>query len=74
MYAAAGARIRALRLASGLSQEEFAAAAQMNPKFLWRVEAGRQNLSLRTLARVSRTLGVSISELLRGIGPNGQGA
>lgn len=70
MYAAAGARIRALRLASGMSQEEFAAAAEMNSKFAWRVEAGRQNLSLRSLARVAAALGTSISELLKGVGPN----
>lgn len=70
MSAALGGRVRALRERAGMTQEAFARAAGMNKGYAWRVEAGRQNLSLRSLGRVALVLGVSMSELFDGIEPD----
>lgn len=64
---AVGSRIRELRIASGRSQQSFAEAAGMSNNYAWRVEAGRQNLSLKTLSRIAIALGTSMADLLAGI-------
>jgi len=66
-YAAVGSRIRALRERSGMSQGAFAAAAGMNERYAWRVEHGRQNLSLLTLGRAALALGVSPAAFFEGV-------
>ena len=64
---AVGLRIRQLRIETGHSQQSFSEAAGMSNNYAWRVEAGRQNLNLKTLSRIAFALGVSMSELLNGI-------
>ena len=39
----------------------------MDANYLWRIEAGRQNLSLRNVARLAKALELTLSELLEGI-------
>ena len=39
----------------------------MDANYLWRIEAGQQNLSLRNVARLAKALGVTLSDLLAGI-------
>lgn len=67
LFKAVGARVRQIRTERGLSQSDFAAAAGLSPKYAWRVEDGRQNLNLRTLARVALALEVEMAELLVGV-------
>jgi len=62
-----GDRIKQTRVAAGLSQEGFAKAAGMSAGFVWRIEEGRQNLGLKSLARVAFALNVSMADLLSGI-------
>ena len=56
-----------LREERGLRPGQLAEAASMDPNYLWRIEAGRQNLSLRNVARLAKALGVTLAALLDGI-------
>ena len=62
-----GARIRALRERSGLTQREFAARAGFNPAFTGRIERGLQNLTLAGIGRVAMALGVPVAALFDGV-------
>lgn len=61
---ALGIAIRKLREKTGLSQEKFAAKAGIDRTYQTSVENGRRNVSLLTLDRISRALGVNTGELL----------
>ncbi len=58
-----GARIRALRLASGLTLRRVAADASVTESFLSQVERGVASPSIATVQRIARALGQSIAEL-----------
>ena len=60
-----GARVRALRDALGLTQEQLAERADMHWTFVSGVERGRRDPRLNTIARLARALGVTPDELLR---------
>ena len=53
-----GQRIRALRMAAGLTQEDLAGRIGMAVTNIHRIEAGTQNLTLRTVVRVAQGLQV----------------
>lgn len=57
-----GKRLRALRSARGLRQDAVE-AKRLNYKYLQRIEAGRCNLTLRTLQKVASALEVKIEDL-----------
>jgi transcriptional regulator with XRE-family HTH domain len=59
-----GARIRAERRASGLSQEEAAGLAQVGYKHWQEIEGGRANPTVRTLVRIAEALGVDLCAIL----------
>jgi len=61
-----GARIRALRLAAGLTQAELARRTGIHRPNIARVEAGRHTPSLETLARVAAAIGVPTTRVLTG--------
>lgn len=69
-YQAVGSRIRAVREASGLSQEALAAAAGIDRNMVGRAERGLQNLSLLTIGRLSLALDVAPASLLEGVTPD----
>lgn len=58
------ARIRTLRQARGLSVQELAVRCDMERSNLSRIEAGRSNLTLRTLCVLSVMLDADLQELL----------
>ena len=58
-----GARIRALRLASGLTLRRVAADSSVTESFLSQVERGVAAPSIATVQRIARALGRSIAEL-----------
>ncbi len=62
-----GARVRALRDERGLTQADLAHVSGMDRSQLAAVEAGRRNVTLANLARLSRALGVTLSHLLDGV-------
>jgi transcriptional regulator with XRE-family HTH domain len=57
-------RIRALRVAQGLSLEELAARAHLSPSSLSRIESGRRRLALDQLVTLARALDTTIDQLV----------
>ena len=57
-----GQRIRYYRLQNGLSQEQLALTAGINPAFLGHLERGLKSPTMTTLDKIVEALGVSYSE------------
>lgn len=64
---AVGLRIREVRTAKGLSQENLAEAAGLHPTFISNLERGYRVPTVPTLLRIAAGLGVAPGELLDGI-------
>jgi transcriptional regulator with XRE-family HTH domain len=62
-----GDRIRDLRESRALSQEAFAANCGLDRTYISGIERGKRNVSLRNIETLANTLGVSLSELMKGI-------
>ena len=62
-----GAAIRQKRKASRFTQEVLAEKSDLHPNYVGRVERGEEHVSLISLQRVAKALGVRISELLKDI-------
>ena len=62
-----GARIRELRLATGLSQEKFALKIGMDRTYFSSVEAGKRNISIVNLEKIANGLDLTLSELFKGV-------
>ncbi len=57
-------RVFDLRTKAGLTQEQAAESAGVEPKYWINLEAGRANPTLATLAAVAAAVGVSLAELM----------
>ena len=57
-------RVFELRTKAGLTQEQAAESAGVEPKYWISLEAGRANPTLATLAAVAAALDISLAELL----------
>jgi len=62
-----GQRVRGLRKEQGYSQENFAAACAMDRTYMGGIERGERNPTLRNIAKIAQTLGITISELMDGV-------
>ena len=62
-----GSNVRSLRLELGLSQEELANRTGLHRTYVSSVERGQRNISLDGIRRLAEQLGVSASDLLRGV-------
>jgi ribosome-binding protein aMBF1 (putative translation factor) len=60
---ALGRRIRQLRNVKGWSQEYLADEAGMHRTYLWGIEQGVRNPSIRHLSQIADALGVSVASL-----------
>lgn len=60
-----GARLRAARLAKGLSARQLAAQAEVTPAYLSRLENGQLSPTVSTLSRVMQALGEPVALLFR---------
>ena len=58
-----GKRVRELRLAKGLSQEELAYRAGVHRTYLGGIERGERNPALKNISAIAEALGVTLSEL-----------
>ena len=58
-----GDRVRELRKARQLSQEELAHRAGVHRTYLGSIERGERNPSLKNMTAIAEALGVSLSEL-----------
>lgn len=62
-----GERVRELRREKGFSQEAFAEKCGLHRTYISGIERGKRNVSLRNIEVIAQALGISISELMRGI-------
>jgi DNA-binding XRE family transcriptional regulator len=60
-----GQRVRLLRKASGVTQQELADRCGMFRTYISRIENGTANPSLQVLANLAELFGISISHLIR---------
>jgi len=60
-----GEKVRKLRRARGLSQEELAFRAGIHRNYLGGIERGERNPALDNIAAIAKALGVDLSELVR---------
>jgi len=58
-----GKRVRELRLARGLSQEEMAFKIGVHRTYLGGIERGERNPSLKNIAAIAMALDISLREL-----------
>ena len=58
-----GQRLRELRLAKGLSQEELAFKVGVHRTYLGSVERGERNPALKNIASIARALDITLREL-----------
>ena len=67
-----GWNLRRLRVAKGLSQERLALESEIDRSYVGRVERGKENVTVSTLAAFARVLEVDVSALFSPIDPNAQ--
>jgi transcriptional regulator with XRE-family HTH domain len=63
LLAELGHRVRAARLAADLSQQQAATKADVDFRYYQRLEKGRINPTVRTLARVAKAFGMTVWDL-----------
>lgn len=61
---ALGKRIKRLRKKAGLTQEELATKINVSTTHVGLVETGKRRMSLKTLQKVARALGVKVRDIL----------
>ena len=59
-----GSRIRKLREEQNISQQDLAAQCNFEKSNVSRIEAGKTNITIKTLYLISKALSVSIKELV----------
>jgi transcriptional regulator with XRE-family HTH domain len=64
LYRQVGKKIREVRESKNLSQQALADMCNFEKSNLSRIEAGRNNLTLKTLKKIANSLGVQIKDLL----------
>ncbi|WP_235739014.1 helix-turn-helix domain-containing protein [Nocardioides alcanivorans] len=61
-----GARFRAIRHATGLSQDKYAKHLGVHFSLIGHIERGTRNLTLQTIERLAERMGVTTDDLLCG--------
>ncbi len=62
-----GKRIREIREKVEMSQKDLAYSADLDRSYIASVESGQRNISIVNLEKIANSLGVSLSELFKGI-------
>ncbi|WP_414732289.1 helix-turn-helix domain-containing protein [Acetobacterium carbinolicum] len=62
-----GKRIRNYRLKMGFSQEQLAEKAHCHPTYIGQIERGEKNPTIESIEKITRALGISLSQLLEKI-------
>jgi XRE family transcriptional regulator, regulator of sulfur utilization len=57
-------KIKKLRKAKGITQDQLAELSGLNRTHVYRLESGKQSMTLRTLKIIADTLGVKIRDLV----------
>lgn len=58
-----GLRIRQLRMAKGLTQEQLADLSGISRQYIGDVERGERNIAIVNIEKIARALGVTLREL-----------
>jgi transcriptional regulator with XRE-family HTH domain len=61
---ALGARLRTLRVAAGMTQEQLASAGGLHWTYVGQIERGQRNLTYKNIVRLANGLGITASELV----------
>jgi len=69
VYKNAASRIKEYRNKAGLTQEQLAHKADIEPSFLAHIEAGQKGFSLETLEKIAKALNVSMDVFFKEIQP-----
>lgn len=67
MLARFGNRVRELRRKKGLSQEALALEAGLDRSYVGGVERGERNVSLVNIKKLAAAIGVSVSDITKGM-------
>ena len=67
LYGQLGATVRRLRLKRGWSQDVMADKSGLHRAHIGEIERGQTNVTLQTLKTLADTLGVRITDLLKGL-------
>jgi transcriptional regulator with XRE-family HTH domain len=59
-----GNNLRKVRLAKGISQENLAELANLHRTYVSSVERGERNVTLETIEKLAKALGVSMAKLM----------
>ena len=62
-----GGTVRALRLKKGWSQDVFADKSGLNRAHVGEIERGESNVTIQTLKIIADTVGVRITDLVKGL-------
>lgn len=62
-----GQRIQVLRKEKNISQEKFSLSIEMDRTYYASVEAGKRNISICNIEKISKGLGITLSELFEGL-------
>jgi transcriptional regulator with XRE-family HTH domain len=62
-----GQRVRELRSVRGFSQEAFADHCGLDRSYIGGIERGKRNVSLRNIGLIAKSLGISLTELMKGL-------
>lgn len=62
-----GMRVRYLRKHAKMSIEDLALKSDLNKNYLGDIENGKRNPTLKVIEKIAKGLGVSISELTKGL-------
>jgi transcriptional regulator with XRE-family HTH domain len=65
-----GDRIRIIRTEKGLTQEELAHRAEIDPSHFGKMERGEVNPSLNSLEKITNVLEITLEDLFRNIQPS----
>jgi transcriptional regulator with XRE-family HTH domain len=60
-----GENMKKIRLEKGMSQGDICRALGLDRAYISNVENGKQNLTLSTMEKVAKVLGVSLDQLLK---------
>ena len=63
-----GKRIQYLRVSRKMSQEDLALESGVNKNYLSDLERGCRNPTVKILAKIATGLGISLSDLFKGVG------
>ncbi|MDE6625445.1 MAG: helix-turn-helix domain-containing protein [Lachnospiraceae bacterium] len=60
-----GSRIKEFRKREGISQEKLAFKAELDRTYIAGVESGKRNLSIKSLEKILKALGVSFEDFFK---------